>query len=300
MLAAACSDDESSTTTTTAAAAESAFPVTIGSGDDAVTIAERPDAIISLSPTATEMLFAIGAGEQVSAVDDQSNYPPEAPTSDLSGFTPNVESIIALSPDLVVISGDANGLVAGLDAASIPTLVQPAASTFDDVYAQIEDLGAATGNVDGAVEVVADMKSGIDAAVSNVAETQTSPTYYHELDPTLFTVTSSTFIGEIYALAGLTNIADSADPDGAFAGYPQLSAEFLINADPDFIFLADTKCCEQNAATVAARPGFAQLSAVANNQVIELDDDIASRWGPRSVDFLKLIIAATNISTEGE
>ncbi|RMH67259.1 MAG: ABC transporter substrate-binding protein, partial [Actinomyces sp.] len=117
-------------------------------------------------------------------------------------------------------------------------------------------------------------------------------TYYHELDDTLYTVTSGTFVGEIYALFGLENVADPADADGSAFGYPQLSAEYLVDADPDLIFLADTKCCGQSAATVAARPGWDTLTAVREGHVVELDDDIASRWGPRVVDFARAVAAA--------
>ena len=124
-------------------------------------------------------------------------------------------------------------------------------------------------------------------------ERDAAPTYYHELDDTLYSVTSSTFIGELYALAGLANIADEADPDGEFGGYPQLSAELIVAADPDFVFLADTECCGQTAETLAARPGFADLSAIADGNVVELSDDIASRWGPRVVDLLATIVEAT-------
>jgi len=84
-----------------------------------------------------------------------------------------------------------------------------------------------------------------------------------------------------------------ADPDGELGGFPQLSAEFLVSADPDFIFLADTLCCGQDATTVAARPGFADLTAVRDGRVVELSDDIASRWGPRVVEFLATIVEAT-------
>jgi iron complex transport system substrate-binding protein len=114
------------------------------------------------------------------------------------------------------------------------------------------------------------------------------PTYYHELDSSFFSVTSGTFIGQVYAMAGLENIADVAE--GAETLYPQLSAEFIIDSDPDLIFLADTKCCGESLETVTARPGWDQLTAVANGDVVELDDDVASRWGPRVVDFLAIIV----------
>ena len=284
----ACGQSSSSSAESAAPTVTASFPVTIENNGTSVVITEQPDAIISLSPTATEILFAIDAGDQVIAVDDQSNYPAEAPISDLSGFTPNLESIVALSPDLVVVSFDVDGIVAALTAAEIPVLVQYAAATLDDTYLQIAELGTATGQSAKAEELTTQMKSDIDAAIAQVPAEAAGLTYFHELDNTLYTVTSATFIGSVYALAGLTNIADTAAD--AASGYPQLSPEFLVDADPAIVFLADTKCCGQTAETLAQRPGFEGLSAIANNSVVELDDDVASRWGPRTVDFVKAIV----------
>ena len=130
------------------------------------------------------------------------------------------------------------------------------------------------------------MKADIAAIVATAGSPETPPTFFHEVDNTLYSVTSSTFIGSLYSLLGLENIADPADADGF--GYPQLTAEFILEADPDFIFLADVAFGE-SAATLAARPGWETLSAVAEGRIIELDADIASRWGPRVVDFLEAI-----------
>jgi iron complex transport system substrate-binding protein len=116
------------------------------------------------------------------------------------------------------------------------------------------------------------------------------PTYYHELDNTFFSATSKTFIGSIYSLLGLKNIADPADKKAS--GYPQLSPEYIINTNPQIIFLADTKCCGQSLQTVRKRPGWAKITAVRDGRVIALDDDIVSRWGPRIVDFLQTVEAA--------
>ncbi len=291
-LLAACGGSNQTETSAAPTIAAASFPVTINNNGVDVVINEQPDAIISLSPTATEILFAIGAGEQVIAVDDQSTYPAEAPISDLSGFTPNVEAIVAKQPDLVVVSYDTDNLVASLQAASIPVLMQNAAADLDGTYAQVTELGLATGQVQGAADLVTKMKSDIQTALDSLTAPAEALTYYHELDPTFYSVTSSTFIGQLYALAGLTNIADAA-PD-AESGYPQLSAEYIVQADPDLIFLADTKCCSVNAAELASRPGFAALSAVQNGSVVELDDDIASRWGPRTTDLFKAIVDAIN------
>lgn len=276
-------------------AATASFPVTIENNGTSLTITEKPEAIISLSATATEILFAIDAGSQVIAVDDQSNYPAEAPISGLSGFTPNLESIVALAPDLVVVSFDADGIVAALNAADVPVLVQYAATSLDDTYLQIAELGTATGKTQQSQELISEMQSEIAAAIATLPANVSELTYYHELDNTLYSVTSATFIGAVYALAGLTNIADAAT--GAESGYPQLSPEFIVAANPALVFLADTKCCGQTAETLAQRPGFAELSAVTTGSVVELDDDIASRWGPRTVDFVKAVVeAVTKVS----
>ena len=250
--------------------------------------------IVSISTVATEMLFAIDAGDRVVAVDSMSNYPAEAPTTDLSGYQPNVEAILGFAPDLVVLSYDPGDVVAGLEAAGVATLLQGAAYTLADTYDQITALGAITGDVDEAAALVAGMQSEMAELAASVRERDEPLSYYHELDDTLYTVTSSTFIGEVYALAGLVNAADAADPDGASWGYPQLSAEYLLDADPDLIFLADTRCCSQTAVTVAERPGWETLTAVTNGTVVELDDDVASRWGPRIVHLLRVIVDSVN------
>ncbi|MEU8269741.1 ABC transporter substrate-binding protein [Sphaerisporangium sp. NPDC049002] len=269
-----------------AASQDGGFPVTVQAGNGSVTIGHKPAQIISLSPSATESLFAIGAGPQVIAVDDQSTYPAEAPKSDLSGFKPNAEAIIAKKPDLVVLANDTGGIVAALTKVGIPVLLEPAATKLDETYDEIADLGAATGNKAKADELAAGMKRQIDEIVA-AAPKDKKLTYFHELDNTPYSVTSSTFIGQIYGLFGLANIADTA-PEAA-GGYPKLSSEFVAKADPDLIFLADTKCCGQSKEALAKRPGWGGLSAIAKDRVITLDDDIASRWGPRVVDFVKIV-----------
>ncbi|GAA3936713.1 ABC transporter substrate-binding protein [Actinoplanes auranticolor] len=270
------------------AAADASFPVTVGS----VTLTERPDRIVSLAPTATEMLFAIGAGPQVVAVDDQSTYPPEAPRTDLSGFKPNAEAIAGRDPDLVVISDDLEKIADQLGKLKIPVLLAPAAKVIDDSYRQIDQLGALTGHRDESAALVTRMRTEIDKIVRGVPPRTEPLSYYYEIDETLYSATSKTFIGSLLAPFGLTNIADAADPDGSKNGYPQLSPEALVAADPDLIFLADTKCCRQSAATVKQRKGWSQITAVRQDRIVALDDDIASRWGPRVVDLVRAVADA--------
>ena len=267
------------------------YPVTVQSAQGPVRIVRRPTAIVSLSPTATEMLFAIGAGSQVIAVDDQSDYPANAPHSSLSGFKPNVEAIAAEKPDLVVLSDDTSGVSSALAKVDIPVVVDPAAKTLADAYSQITQLGTATGHPDDAAQVVSTMKTQIGQLVASVPHRTTPATFYYELDQTLYSATSSTFIGQLLKMLGAVNIADPADKAGS-GGYPQLSAEYVVKANPDLIFLADTKCCQQTPATVAARPGWSGIAAVRNGGVVNLDDDIASRWGPRVVDLMRTVVQA--------
>ena len=263
------------------------FPVTIAAANGTVRIAARPRAVVSLSPTATEMLYAVGAGAQVKAVDKDSDYPEKAPHTSLDAYQPNVEAIVAYDPDLVIVSGDSGDLNEHLASLHIPVLELPAAATLRDAYRQIDEVGDATGHRGQASAEVASMKSQIASIVARAPKTHTRSTYYYELDPTYFSVTSSTFVGKVLGLLGLRNIADAAPGAAASGGYPQLSAEFIVQSDPDYVFLADTVCCGQSAATVAARPGWSTITAVRKGQVVKLNDDVASRWGPRVVVLLR-------------
>jgi iron complex transport system substrate-binding protein len=295
---AACGSDDADTAATAAPAATDAAmtsdaPVTSDAAtDDPAAMTMK---IVSLSPSATEMLFAIGAGDAVIAVDDQSNFPEEALAvqTDLSGYTPNIEAIAKYQPDLVVHDGTTD-LGAQLEAIGIAHWVGAAPTDFDDIYVQIEQLGAATGRDAEAAELVAQMEADIDAAIASVTQPETPLRFFHELDDTLYSITSNTFIGQVYGLFGLRNIADTAEGTG---DYPQLSAEFVISQSPDLIFLADTKCCGQSAETVAARAGWGAIAAVRNGGVVGMDDDLASRWGPRIVDYVEQVAAAVNAVT---
>jgi cobalamin transport system substrate-binding protein len=281
---AACGDAAGTANATPAAH----FPVTLtGTDGTRVTLEHQPRRVVSLSPTATEMLFAIGAGRQVVAVDDQSDYPASAPMTKLSGFQPNLEAIAAYTPDLVIAAQDLGGLVHGLRALNVPTLLEPAAMTLDDSYAQIAQLGEATGHSTEATALLSRMRAQVKSFIALVTKSSRPVRVYHELDNTFYSATSQTFIGQVYKLFGLTNIADAAA--GGAPDYPQLSAEYIVNADPDLIVLADTKCCNQSLQSVAARPGWSAISAVKSGQVVMVDDDIASRWGPRVVDFMEAI-----------
>jgi iron complex transport system substrate-binding protein len=295
LIVAGCSSGATSSqpgTSTTPSQAGGPFPVTVTAANGSVHLNKQPGAILSLSPTATEMLYSIGAGSEVKGVDSDSNYPPQAPRTKLSGFTPNVEAIAAEKPDLVVVSNDASALTKRLAAFHIPVLSLPAPPDIGGVYAEFDQLGQATGHEQQAKKEVATLRAQIRKIIAAAPHHSKPISYYYELDQTFYSVTSDTFIGKLLGFLGMKSIADSAKGAAAAGGYPQLSAEYVVKANPDFIILADTVCCHQTAATVASRPGWGGMAAVKSKHVIMLNDDIASRWGPRVVNLLRIVLAA--------
>lgn len=296
-LLTACGDDEGTTadapsTTTTAPDDDpddppevpaAAFPVTVTAANGEVTVAERPEAIVSLSPSLTEMLYAIGAGDQVAAVDQYSNHPDGTPVTDMSGFRPNLEAIIGYEPDLVVLASDRDGIVAAIEATGVTTLLLPSAPSVDDVLDQVGILSAATGHPDSGAELVDQISGDLDALAAE-AEGSEPLTYYYELSDSHHSATSDSFIGSLLLLIGLESIADGVDP--AAGAFPQLSAEAILDADPDLILVAGTGSAGASPEEIAARPGWDQMGAVADGRIVGLDADMSSRWGPRIVDLL--------------
>jgi iron complex transport system substrate-binding protein len=298
-VAAACGSDDAETTSTdapseTEAPAETEPVSTQASADTAPEEAEEPgvpERVISLSPTHTEIMFAIGAGDLLVAVDQFSNFPVEALDlpNELSGFEPNIEEIAAFEPDLVLIGGDFNGIGDQLAELGIASWDGPAASTIGDTYAQIEQLGAVTGRIGEAAELVSSMQTRVDAAIASLPAADPPLSIYHEVDNTFYSADSTSFIGEVYASFGLENIADRAEGDNF--GFPQLNVESIISANPDVIFVPCGNFCTTTADEVAARPGWDAIAAVQNGNIVEADEDIASRWGPRIVEYYEAVAA---------
>ncbi|MDP9494124.1 MAG: ABC transporter substrate-binding protein [Actinomycetota bacterium] len=280
--------DTTTTTPETTTTVSDGFPVSVTDANGEVVIEDEPLSIVSLSSTATEMLFAIDAGDQVVAVDEFSVYPEEAPITELSGFTPDLEAILEYEPDLVVISYDPGELVSGLSAVGVVSLLLPTALILDDSYSQLEVLGAATGHIGEAAEVISEMQLGIDQILATIT-VPADITFYHEVDDTLYSASSASFLGQIYALLGMENIADEADPDGF--GFPQLASEYIVTADPDLIFLADASL-GVTPESLADRPGWAEMTALQEGAITVLDEYLASNWGPRVVELLQAIAEA--------
>jgi cobalamin transport system substrate-binding protein len=274
------------------------FPVTVHDATRKVTVARRPDRIVSLSPSATEALFAVGAGGQVIAVDDQSDYPAGVPRTDLSSYQPNVEAIVRYRPDLVVLPASVpRDAIGGLRDVGLTVLAEPAPEQLNGAYRQIRLLGAATGHRSAGERVARRVRSRVERAIA-AAPGGPSLKVFHELDPDLYSASSESFIGRIYARLGLRNVADPA-AKSAGTPYPQMSSEAVVAANPDLIVLADSECCDQTPAKVLRRAGWDAVSAVRSGAVVSIGDDIASRWGPRIPVLVERVVRAMQMTDEG-
>lgn len=265
------------------------FPVSVTNGAGVTTIASRPTRILSLSASATEMLYAIGAMKQVVGVDKYSWYPANAPRTKFTGDETSAESYLPYRPDLVILAFDENNLVAQLKKLHVPVLLLETATTVAEANQQLTELGEATGHESAAAAAITSVNDYLNKAVQQVGDEARGKSYYVELDPTLYSATAQTFIGALFARFGMVNIANAAAKDGD--QYPQLSSEYLLKRNPDYVFLADIVCCNQSAKTFAARPGFSVLGAVKDHHVFGVNDSWASEWGPRSLELFVSAIA---------
>lgn len=296
-LAVGCGEGPSSEASKDRSEGGAAFPVTVGDATGDVTVERRPERIVSLSPSATETLFAVGAGEQVIAVDDESDHPSGVPRTDLSSYQPNVEAIAAYRPDLVVLPATVpRDVPAGLRRLGLAVLAQPAPDDLDDAYRQMRELGLVTGHAEAGRRLAREVRSRVERTIA-AAPAGPSLDVLHELDPDLYTASSDSFIGRIYERLGLRNVADPAARRSA-SPYPQLSSEAVVSADPDLVVLADGECCGQTPAKVARRPGWDAVAAVETGAVVAIDDDIASRWGPRIPIFVARVVEAMELARE--
>lgn len=244
-----------------------------------------PKRIISLSPSITEILFEIGSGNQVIAVDNLSNYPNEAPITDISAYDPNIEAISLLNPDLVILSYNIKNLKAALKKIGIETIYLPAPLNFEDILDQIDYLGLQTGNEDKAKKLISKMKNRMKT-LQKLRENEKATKIYHEIDPNYYSPSKFSFIGDIYQKLNYKNVADKADISNL--GYPKLSPELIISENPDLIVLPgkDNKYVEK----VKLRPGWGYIEAVKKNNFLLTNNDIASRWGPRILNFASILV----------
>ncbi len=231
------------------------FPVTVEAGNGSGSRStRRPTRSCRSRPRSTEMLFAVGAGDQVDSGRRVLDLPRRAPTPTCraSSRTSRRSCPTTRICDIGYRRRRRREWPGGSGRAR---RLLPAAETLDETYAQIEQLGIVTGHAEEAAEVAADVRDRDRRDRRFGAARRGAMTVYHELDDTYYSVTTDTFIGQVYEMFGLANIADEAK--GAGSGYPQLSSEYIVDPDPALIVLADGECCGQSrAANVADRPGW--------------------------------------------
>jgi iron complex transport system substrate-binding protein len=261
-----------------------------------VTFTSAPERIVSLSPSNTEILFAVGAGDNVVGITDYCNYPynftawAEAGniTSIGNYWQPSIEPIIDLDPDLVLASSASLEAAENLGSLGYKVLVIEA-KTIDGILQDILLVGRATGNDASAKALVNEMRARIDAVENQAADATTTPTVYHEVwNEPLQSAGPGTFIDEMITLAGGINIFNDAT-----TSWPIVSSEAIIDKDPDVMFFPDMYMGVGNfyetIESVEGRPGWDSITAVQNDALYEINADIISRSGPRIVDALEII-----------
>jgi iron complex transport system substrate-binding protein len=271
-----------------AAAPASAYPMTVS--DDAgrqVTIGKLPVRIVSIAPSNTEILYALDLGEKVVAVDQFSNFPAEAkPKATLGSYVkPNLEALVAASPDLVVATSiHAKTVIPELEARNI-TVVAVDPKSVDDVYDRILLVGKITGQTTQAERVVGEMRERI---ASTTAKLKDAPKrrVFAELSPQLHSAGPGTFVHDLIERAGGQNVAADAGQQ-----WPQISAESLVQKDPEVVLLMD-EVAGESPATAKTRPAWEKMSAVKGDRIVVVDPDLANRPGPRLADGLEAIAKA--------
>lgn len=271
-------------------AVTSAFPLTLT--DDAgrsVTLKAAPKRIVSLAPSNTETVYALGKGALIVGVTDFCDYPAEAKTKPkVGGFTEiNLEQVVGLTPDLVLATDiHVKGIVPELEKRGLNVFViEP--KNVDEVITKLATFGKLLDATDEASKLSAQLKSRVEVVATKIATVKTKPRVFYEIDKTLFTVGPGSFIDDLLAKAGAINIAsDSKSP------YPQLSPEAIIAKDPEVILLGDMLFGE-TPESVKARPGWANITAVKTNRIIPIpDENLVARPGPRIVDGLEMVSRA--------
>jgi iron complex transport system substrate-binding protein len=267
-----------------------AFPVTVTDDDgQAVTIEREPQRLITLAPSNTEIVYALGIGDRLVAVSDYSDYPPEAATRPKVGYIRvDIERVIGYNPDLVLATGAQRQQVTPQLRQRGLKVITLDPKNLENVFDNILLVGRATGQTAAAEKLVADLKARVKQIESGVRQAGTRPRVFFELDKSLFTVGPGSFIHDLIVRAGGENIAGDADRP-----YPQLSLEVLLQRDPEVIIITDIgQYGGETPESVRARPGWQSVSAVRNNRVVPINPDLVNRPGPRIVDGFEAIARA--------
>jgi len=257
-----------------------------------VELAAPAQRIVSLAPSNTEILFAIGAGAQLVGRDSFSDYPAEAlQIQDVGGGFGNLntEAIIALQPELVLASPlSSTEQVKGLRDLGLTVFVLPNPLEFEDLYNNLMTVAVLTGKMNETETLIAQLKQRVQSIEEKLAGITQRPLVFYEIDGTdpnaPWTAGPNTFIHMLITKAGGENFGSQLEGE-----WVQVSLEEILRRDPDIILLGDAIWGGVTVEAVAARPGWGDLRAVKTQQVFPFDDNIVSRPGPRLVDGLEAL-----------
>lgn len=268
------------------------FPVEVNNGlGNMVTIEEEPEKIVSLNPSSTEMIFALGLGDKVVGVSSNCNYPEEATTKEIVGDYEgvNLERVVELDPDLVLVYGFIDEEDAAVFEGAGITVISFLGESISEVVENIKILGKATGRNQEAEELTDAMLEKKDEIVEKVKDQESVKVFYEIWHDPLMGAGKGSFMDELITLTGAQNIAE--DADGA---YPQYDIEQLIERDTD-VYLTSQAMDDITEESIKARPGYESLTAIKNDRIHLFkgtEADMVSRPGPRIVDALELVAKA--------
>ncbi|WP_271853828.1 ABC transporter substrate-binding protein [Planococcus maritimus] len=292
----ACQDDsaeapateETPEETATETSGDTPYTVTDDRGED-IEFEQAPETIVSLIPSNTEIVFALGAGEQLVGVTDFDNYPEAAQdierVSDSVEF--NAEKIIQLDPDVVLAysTGEAPPALSQLEDADIPVFVIQSATSFDEVYGDIEQIASVLAKEEQGAEVIEGIQTQIEDVQERLAAVEEQEEVYVEISPSpeIYTTGKSTFMQEILDHAQVTNVFEDLE------GWPNISEEEVITRDPETI-LTTVSYVEDAVGDIEARDSWSAVEAIENGEVHFIDSDITSRPGPRIGEAVQLVV----------
>jgi len=243
--------------------------------------------VVSLSTTHTEIIQTLGGENLLVGIDSFSES--ELPIEKIDAFTVTADELVNLNPDLVIVAFDFNGIIDGLEALNLNYVLLPPARNFDEVYTQVMEIGNLINKSEESIDLVSEMENDVAEIIENFSAQNVK--VFHEIGYTygIYTVNENSFIGEIYNLLGVDNIANfKEDPFGS--GYPEFSEEEILMANPNLIIVGHSDYLNKDLST---RVGWEEITAIQSGNLFFLDENLANNWGTNTVDLLNTLSEVT-------
>ena len=243
--------------------------------------------VVSLSTTHTEIIQTLGGENLLVGIDSFSES--ELPIEKIDAFTVTADELVNLNPELVIVAFDFNGIIDGLEALNLNYVLLPPARNFDEVYTQIMEIGNLINKSEESIDLVSEMENDVAEIIESFSAQNVK--VFHEIGYTygIYTVNENSFIGEIYNLLGVDNIANfKEDPFGS--GYPEFSEEEILMANPNLIIVGHSDYLNKDLST---RVGWEEITAIQSGNLFFLDENLANNWGTNTVDLLNTLSEVT-------